>query len=344
MDSLNSIRINPLYLQSNLILSLYESFVVSFYDRLNPLDLSIFIIAASNQILNTQASMTFLKQESERILQVPDNEYASCLLQLEITSRIINLGELKESKDKLDELQGKIEGYYPAVVHAKFYEVFAQFYKRKGMASNFFKSSILFLGYSDVSQIQLDNQIAIAYDIGVAALVGEDIYNFGELLGHPIIRVLGQGVHQWLADLLFTFANGDIRRFDQIFGENLQSQEILQRNAIFLRQKIRILSLIEMLFRRTSSERSVSFIEISQSCDLAVKEVELLLMKALSLQLINGSIDEVTQTIRVKWIQPRILDPNQIDAVNKKLHSWSDTVHQSVLFLENCGQELFERQ
>lgn len=41
-------------------------------------------------------------------------------------------------------------------------------------------------------------------------------------------------------------------------------------------------------------------------------QVELLVMKALSVGLVKGSIDEVDERVHMTWVQPRVLDLQQV--------------------------------
>lgn len=46
-------------------------------------------------------------------------------------------------------------------------------------------------------------------------------------------------------------------------------------------------------------------------------------MRALSLGLIKGKINEVTQTVNVTWVQPKVLDMEQIKAMQNSIDQWS---------------------
>jgi len=53
-----------------------------------------------------------------------------------------------------------------------------------------------------------------------------------------------------------------------------------------------------------------------------MNDVELLVMKALSLGLVRGSIDEVDRCVHMTWVQPRVLDKAQIGNMKDKMADW----------------------
>lgn len=67
-----------------------------------------------------------------------------------------------------------------------------------------------------------------------------------------------------------------------------------------------------MTFKRSSNNRQLTFEEIASEAKLPVNEVELLVMKALAQGLVRGAIDQVSGTVNMTWVQPRVLDKNQV--------------------------------
>jgi 26S proteasome regulatory subunit N9 len=56
-----------------------------------------------------------------------------------------------------------------------------------------------------------------------------------------------------------------------------------------------------MIFELGKDERSIKFNQIAEVCQIEQVDVELLVMKAMSLELIKGTIDEVDQVVHVDW-------------------------------------------
>ena len=86
---------------------------------------------------------------------------------------------------------------------------------------------------------------------------------------------------------------------------------LLHRSAPALREKLSVLAVMEAVFVRAPRDRQIALAAIAQAAQVPLSEVELLVMRALSLGLVKGEIDEVTQTARLPWVQPRVLDLTQ---------------------------------
>jgi len=76
----------------------------------------------------------------------------------------------------------------------------------------------------------------------------------------------------------------------------------------YLEQKVRIIAFLELVFNCKKDERCISFDRIISECHVQADQVELLVMKAMSLDLVRGSIDEVDKTVTINWIMPRYLN------------------------------------
>lgn len=87
------------------------------------------------------------------------------------------------------------------------------------------------------------------------------------------------------------------------------------------------MSLIDLIFRLPSSSRTaIPFSSIARETKLPVEEVEHLVMKALALSLVKGSIDQVLEVASVDWVQPRVLDMQQIGELANRLDGWQKKV------------------
>lgn len=57
-----------------------------------------------------------------------------------------------------------------------------------------------------------------------------------------------------------------------------------------------------MTFKRPSDHRSIKFEEIATETKLPLKEVEILIMKALAQGLVKGAIDQVSGVVNMTWV------------------------------------------
>ena len=77
-------------------------------------------------------------------------------------------------------------------------------------------------------------------------------------------------------------------------------------------------------------------------CQLDINDVELLLMKAMSLQLIKGNIDEVEEVVHVDWMLPRYLSKTHLEIMTRKLQVWEGKMEHVIRLVEEQSEELLK--
>jgi len=92
---------------------------------------------------------------------------------------------IEESEKLLDALPGA-----EPIIHASFYRVSASFDQVRRNYAGFYKNSLLYLACVSLDTLSQEEKLQRTYDLGIAALLGETIYNFGEL-----VRVLFSPSH-----------------------------------------------------------------------------------------------------------------------------------------------------
>jgi hypothetical protein len=55
------------------------------------------------------------------------------------------------------------------------------------------------LTYTPLESLSVEHQVALAAEVSLAAIVGEGIYSFGELLQHPVVTKLHDTPKKWLS-------------------------------------------------------------------------------------------------------------------------------------------------
>ena len=270
-----------------------------------------------------------------------------------------------------------------ASVHAAFYFAAAQLAKARKDYADFYRFALLYLAYVSVATLPEATKQArstlvvpaaahpppsgpppsprrlvtppggslsarparqeLAVDLSLAALLGEGVYNFGELISHPVLKSLEGGPFGWLLPLLAAFNSGDLGRYEALCAQHaaaLNAQPALVAHERGLRQKVTVLALMEILAALPADNRTASLAAVGARTRLSADGVELLLMKALSDGLVQGSIDQVAGTVRVTWLQPRVLLLPQVAELRAKVDAWASKVHAARLQLEAEAPEL----
>ena len=206
----------------------------------------------------------------------------------------LRLEDLENARKDLEKAESILDTFdsVETEVHAAFYRINATYYQKKLDFAAYYKNALLYLACVDPTTLTEDEARVRAYDLSVAALISDSIYNFGELLLHPILNSLTSTEHDWLRELLFAFNRGDLAKYEAL-QNNLPKCSLLEERKAFLWQKISLSALTEAVFRRPPHDRAMTFETISRETRVRPDEIELLIMKALSLGLLRGTIDQV---------------------------------------------------
>ncbi|KJZ76186.1 hypothetical protein HIM_04268 [Hirsutella minnesotensis 3608] len=323
-------------------LSFYKVFILRFADKINQLKLVVLALKAATECDDDQERLTFLQSVAKKV----DNENSQDALvfaSVAVARVKLNLNNLDDARKDLDAAERILDSFdsVETIVHAAFYDANASYYQRKMDFANYYRTALLYLACIDLSSLSAEERHRRAYYLSVAALVSNSIYNFGELLLHPILDALAKSKEDaWLRELLFAYNRGDLAAYD-VLSDNISSNKLLNEHSAHLQQKIYLAALTEAVFRRPPHDRTMSFATISQETKVRAEEIEHLIMKALSLGLLRGSIDQVDGIARITWVQPKVLDMKQIGNMRQRLLDWDSNVNQLGNWIEAAGKDVW---
>ena len=214
-----------------------------------------------------------------------------------------------------------------------------------GPPQEFYNAALMFLSYTPLDDLSNEFKYILATDMALAAITGDEIFNFGEVIATPILSYLVGTPNQWMRDLVFALNSGLIDEFNRIVGENhvsyYQQPALASRHEV-VKQKAILLCVLNTAFERSSNDRQISFTDIAARASIPLDQVqphkilnfnnskwfygkvEWVLMRAMSLGLIKGIIDGVDGTVNVTWVQPRVLDTKQLSLLNDQLGLWNE--------------------
>ncbi|OBT90830.1 26S proteasome regulatory subunit N9 [Pseudogymnoascus sp. 03VT05] len=321
-------------------LAFYKTFILTFADKINQLRLVTLALNAATQCRDSQERLSFLNSVAAKVND-PKSQDAYVYAIVAVATVKLELQDLTGSRADLDNAE-KILDHFDSVetiVHAAFYRVNADYYQAKLDFASYYRNALLYLACIDLADLTPAERRNRAYDLSIAALISTSIYNFGELLLHPILDSLVDE-DAWLVKLLFAFNRGDLAAYDVLAG-HISENKLLSSHKEGLRQKIYLSALTEAVFRRPPHDRAMSFNTIAEETKVRPDEIEHLIMKALSLGLLRGSIDQVDEVARINWVQPKVLDMKQIEGMRLRLKEWDTSVNELGNWIESKGQDVW---
>jgi 26S proteasome regulatory subunit N9 len=276
-------------------MNLFNDFISKFSDKIAPLSLAVFA-SMSSVTLPPQDGIAFLSKF------IKEDQEANAYLNIKIGHYHLLLGQLDQVKDLSTKTEKMLnEKSMDASIHAGYYRLMADYFKAKNSYPQYYHNALLYLSSVPLESLPLEEKQERAYELAISALLGEGLYNFGKLLLHPVLDSLAGTEYDWLRNFLFQLNNGDMDGFDKTLkSKEFHKQNLLVSAQNFLRQKLCLMTLVEIIFKRSKESRGhMSFSEIASETRIPLDEVEHLVMKAQSLGLVKGYIDQVDSMILV---------------------------------------------
>jgi len=339
-------------------LQFYKVFVLKFADKINQLKLVDLALKAATQCrggylsgpprlllltaTDNQERLSFMEAVVKKVDHA-DSQDALVFATIAVARVKLDLADLDGARKDLDRAERVLEGFdsVETIVHAAFYGANADYYKTKADFGSYYRTALLYLACIDIKSLSPAERRSRAYDLAIAALVSTSIYNFGELLLHPILDALSERESdKWLRELLFAFNRGDLAAYD-VLSDHVDANPLLAAHGRSLREKIYLAALTEAVFRRPPHDRAMTFATIAAETKVRPDEIEHLIMKALSLGLLRGTIDQVDEVAHIDWVQPKVLDMTQIGNMRQRLTEWDSSVNQLGNWIEGVGQDVW---
>lgn len=272
-------------------------------------------------------------------------QQAVLLLRLSMAGMQVHQGQHAAAKNIIQESKNEIESMQDPLpeLQAAFYLASCDSLKANRQFSQYYKNALTYLAYVDLKTMPNEDKTMFAVDLVLAALLGEDTYTFGELLRHPLVEGLRQGPHQWLHALLESVDGGDLVGFEAVTNRHadyFNAQPLLVENKPKIEQKVALLALVNRIIAASAVNSEFTFDSLAKSSKVPLARIEILVMKAISLHLISGHMDEVKQTLTVTWVMPKQLTDKEVKQRGESVETWSKHIYNVLLNMENEVPEL----
>jgi len=328
----------------NELIHMYGKMIEKLNFKLNPIKYALITIACSRQFESIEDAIKFLEEAKGRLRNKHD---AVFLLSISQAEKKHDLGLHHDCYEMLADIKSQVEQQadIDSKVYAALAHVHGLYYKRKEDHENYYKSCIQYLAYTPASELNEKEQRELSIKMGMSILLGKNVFNITELLDKEIIDSLKGTDFEWLYHMMKTLGEGKIKEFEDTVkqhNEYISKFPNIVQEMQYLEQKVRIIAFLEMIFESGKDDRSMSFKKISQTCQVEEGDVELLVMKSMSLGLIRGTIDEVDRVVHIDWAMPRYLNKGHLQIMHKKMEEWELKMDNVVRLVENNSLELVQ--
>ncbi|KAK8886151.1 26S proteasome non-ATPase regulatory subunit 13 [Tritrichomonas musculus] len=311
----------------------YKKFITYFIGSLDPLHQVQIIHLVSQDFSSPKAAIDFIEESLKAFKESSD---AKSWLELQVVAQYIINGDFETAFNLLCKVEKNVTEFSPMMVRTLLYRVQASLDKARNDNDSFYEHGLLYL-----STIKKYDDVVLAYDLCSAALISRNVCSFGELASHPIIQILKDSENKWIYDLIILLDNGTpeiYEEFNKKFLPIIESKPQFVDYTDTIKFKVTLSILLELIFSKPFESRIFTFDEIYRVCQIPKNQVEIVVLKALSAQIIKGFIDEVDERIVVTWCKPKALGVVRLQHLKDQIDRWIQKVHDQKVLLEIQSQ------
>ena len=317
---------SPELQQGNDLVEFYNGVVFFIEPTMNPMK---YLEYVENMLHNYKNRMTEALQFVENI----ENKHKDFKGEAKISIKILKgfcyleLDKMYELEDIINTTEVDFTGKFEidSALYAQYYKLSTLFYEKKKDYDKFYNNAFQYLAYE--TKLNDEDKLNLCYKMCSAMLIGEKLYNFEELIEKDFFKLMKGSKYDWISNLILSFNSAKVDQFLSMLEQNkknIEENEILKGKCDFLPIKIRIAALLELIFQKNKTERTLSFDEICKVCLTEEDKIEYISIKALSYGLIKGYIDQAERKLYVTWIQPKYLSVGKLEVLKDRINSWMD--------------------
>jgi len=87
------------------------------------------------------------------------------------------------------------------------------------------------------------------------------------------------------------------------------------------------MAFLELAFNLPKNNRVITFQKLADTCGIPLGHVEFMIMKAMALNLVKGSIDQIRAELTVSWVAPKVLENERIGTMLSKFEEWESGIN-----------------
>ena len=179
---LESCFARPEWNADELPLLLYTNFIADFAHKLNLLKLAHFAVHVSKHVKDPKAATSFLEGVASKLAEfkLPRSDEPLLFLRMHVAQQQLEAGDAAAAKAAIEAGREQLDRMHDvdASVSAAVYYVASLLHKSRREYADFYRASMMYLGFVPADQLPQDFRLALAIDVGLAALLGEVFFLF----------------------------------------------------------------------------------------------------------------------------------------------------------------------